>query len=47
MEKNPDAFDYNKARVSWKRSYRVGGLQRASLVPFYFLVVLQYFWEIL
>ncbi|KAM7339551.1 hypothetical protein ACRRTK_000166 [Alexandromys fortis] len=35
MEKNPDAFDYNKARVSWKRSHRVGGLQRSSLGPFY------------
>lgn len=46
MEKNPDAFDYNKARVSWKRSYRVG-LQKSSLGPFYFLVVLQYFGEIL
>lgn len=47
MEKNLDAYDYNKARVSWKRSYRVGGHQRSSLGPSYFLVVLQYLWEIL
>ncbi|XP_051046456.1 ankyrin repeat and zinc finger domain-containing protein 1 isoform X1 [Phodopus roborovskii] len=47
MEKNLDAYDYNKARVSWKRSYRVGGHQRSSLCPSYFLVVLQYLWEIL
>ncbi|XP_055473125.1 ankyrin repeat and zinc finger domain-containing protein 1 isoform X1 [Psammomys obesus] len=47
MEKNLDAYDYNKARVSWKRSYRVGGHHRFSLGPFYFLVVLQCLWVIL
>lgn len=46
MEKNRDAYDYNKARVSWENSYRVGGHHRFSLGPFYFLVVLQYLWVI-
>lgn len=27
MEKNLDAYDYNKARVSWKRSYRAEGMR--------------------
>lgn len=43
MEKNLDAYDYNKARVSWKRNYRVEGIRdliRSFLLPCSFIIPL-------